>query len=101
MRSDAVLSSLMGDGRCQGEEPRLPSRLPVARAGACWGPGPRCGVCAGCAAWAEPAEPCGEDAGVTVEPDSGCLDAVCARGSGAAWGWPLRPPPVESGEPVE
>lgn len=37
-RSEAVLSSLMGEGRCQGDEPRLPPRLR--------GPAepPRCGV---------------------------------------------------------
>jgi len=30
--SEAVLSSLMGEGRCHGEDPRLPSRLPLVHA---------------------------------------------------------------------
>mmetsp|Transcript_16182 Transcript_16182/g.40703 ORF Transcript_16182/g.40703 Transcript_16182/m.40703 type:complete len:206 (-) Transcript_16182:545-1162(-) len=53
IRSEAVLSSLMGEGRCHGEEPRLPSRLPSARRWWTAAPplplpmvGCRCGVCA-------------------------------------------------------
>mmetsp|Transcript_29350 Transcript_29350/g.77598 ORF Transcript_29350/g.77598 Transcript_29350/m.77598 type:complete len:223 (+) Transcript_29350:177-845(+) len=85
-RSEAVLSVLMGEGRCHGEEPRLPSRLPSARRWWTATPLPpeevpawRCGVCTPAppptltppmCVVADMDEPCGEDAGVVVAPDS-------------------------------
>mmetsp|Transcript_24838 Transcript_24838/g.74101 ORF Transcript_24838/g.74101 Transcript_24838/m.74101 type:complete len:96 (-) Transcript_24838:498-785(-) len=79
MRSEAVLGSLM----CHGDDPLLLSRLPAARllAELLLGGTPNlCGVCTGmtppppappaeCIA-ADAADPCGEDAGVTVGPES-------------------------------
>mmetsp|Transcript_59994 Transcript_59994/g.167387 ORF Transcript_59994/g.167387 Transcript_59994/m.167387 type:complete len:157 (+) Transcript_59994:66-536(+) len=105
IRSDAVLISLMGDGKCHGEEPRLlPWPLPPLPAQ------PRCGGGTAsnsriCAAPPPPdvevevAEPC-EGAGVTV-----VLDWL--RGAGTNEGAltfghvPVRFRPALAGEPVD